>query len=249
MGAATATDPRRIEEAPIMARTPLLLLPGLLCDERLFGPQVAGLADVAETTVADLTGDASIEAVAERVLAAAPETFALVGLSMGGYVALEIVARAPERVRRLALLDSRARADTEAEAGRRRELIELTQAGRFAEVPPRLLPLFLHPDRLSDERLTRLVLAMAESVGPEAFVRQQTALLARADRRTALGAITCPTLVLAGRQDALTPIEVQEEMAAAIPSADLVILANCGHLSTVERPEAVNAHLRVWLEA
>ena len=233
-----------------MARTPLLLLPGLLCDERLYGPQVAGqVADVAETTVADLTGDASIEAMAERVLAGAPESFALVGLSMGGYVALEIVGRAPERVRRLALLDSRARADTEAEAGRRRELIELTRAGRFAEVPPHLLPLLLHPDRLSDQRLTALVLAMAESVGPEAFVRQQTALLARADRRGALGAIACPTLVLAGRQDALTPVEVQEEMAAAIPSADLVILANCGHLSTVERPEAVNAHLRVWLEA
>lgn len=232
-----------------MTRTPLILLPGLLCDERLFGPQLAGLTDVAELTVADLTGDDDIGAMAERVLAAAPESFALAGLSMGGYVALEIVGRAPGRVRRLALLDSRARPDTGQESGRRRELIGLAQGGRFGEVPPRLLPLFLHPNRLSDARLTGLVSAMAGNVGAAAFVRQQTALLARPDRRGALGAIACPTLVLAGRQDALTPVEVQEELAAAIPGADLVILANCGHLSTVERPEAVNAHLRVWLGA
>lgn len=230
-------------------RPQLLLLPGLLCDHRLFAPQLPALAAVAETMVADLTADRSIAAMATRVLAAAPPRFALAGLSMGGYVAFEILRRAPERVTRLALLDTQARPDTEEAAARRRGLMELAQKGEFRGLTPRLLSLFIHPDRLGDTRLVGTVQAMAESTGKAAFLRQQTAILGRPDSRPGLPAIACPTLVLAGRQDAVTPPVVQEEIAAAIPGATLVLLPRCGHLAPLERPEAVTRQLLLWLDA
>ncbi|HET8726890.1 MAG TPA: alpha/beta fold hydrolase [Alphaproteobacteria bacterium] len=228
-------------------RIPLLLLPGLLCDSALWAPQRAALADVAETSVADLTRHDSVRAMADSVLAAAPERFALAGLSMGGYVALEIMRQAPGRVDRLALLDTSARPDTDETAKRRRGLISLARMGRFKGVTPRLLPMLLHPDRLDDGPLTGTVMDMAERVGQAAFIRQQTAILGRPDSRPGLAAIACPTLVLCGRQDALTPLEMSEELAAGIPGADLVVVEDCGHLSTLEKPDGVTECLRAWL--
>ena len=227
----------------------LILLPGLLCDERLFAGQRHALADLADIHVPELTGQDSIAAMAAHVLATAPARFALLGLSMGGYVALEIMRRAPERVERLALVDSQARADTEESKARRRGLIELTERGSFHGVTPRLLPLFIHPDRLGDADLTGTVQAMAERIGKAAFVRQQTAIMGRIDSRPHLRDIACPTLVLAGLQDAVTPPEVQIEMAGLIPEATLVLLPRCGHLAPLERPEAVTRQLRLWLQA
>ena len=226
---------------------PLVLLPGLLCDAALWRPQVEALADVADCQVADLTRDDSMAAFAERVLAGAPPRFALAGLSMGGYVAQEVVRRAPERVMRLALLDTSARADTEEQSARRRGLIELARKGNFKGVTPRLLPLLIHADRLADEPLTTAVMAMAERVGMAAFLRQQQAILTRVDGRPDLPRIACPTLVLCGRDDALTPLAVNEEMARLIPGARMVVVEACGHLATLERPDAVNAALRDWL--
>lgn len=230
-------------------RPTILLLPGLLCDRRLFGAQLPALAAVADTLVADLTRDASIPAMAERALAAAPRHFALLGLSMGGYVAFEILRRAPERVTRLTLLSSQARADTEEALARRRGLMALAEKGEFKGVSPRLLPLFVHRDRLGDPALTATILAMAESVGKEGFLRQQEAIMGRPDSRPGLGAIACPTLVLAGREDAVTPPERQIEMAEAIPEATLVLLPRCGHMAPLERPAAVTAQLLAWLQA
>jgi len=228
-------------------KIPLVLLPGLLCDERLWRPEIEGLADLAEPLIADLTADDTIAAMATRTLAAAPAQFALAGLSMGGYVAQEIVRRAPERVLRLALLDTAARADTPEQSRRRRGLIELASKGKFKGVTPRLLPLLIHPDRLTDEALVQTVMAMAEAVGREAFLRQQSAIMGRIDGRTDLARINCPTLVLCGREDAITPVAASEEMAAAIPGAMLVVLNGCGHLATLERPAAVTAQMRLWL--
>jgi pimeloyl-ACP methyl ester carboxylesterase len=229
-------------------RDEIVLLPGLLCDHRLFQAQIPALVARAEVMVPDLTRDASIAAMAERVLAEAPRRFALAGLSMGGYVALEILRRAPERVTRLALLDSQARADSEETRARRRGLMQLAEKGEFQGVSPRLLPLFIHRDRLSDPGLTDIVQGMAQSVGKDAFLRQQTAIMARPDSRPGLAAIRCPTLVLAGREDAVTPPELQLEMAAAIPNASLVLLPRCGHLAPLERPEVVTRQLLAWLE-
>ena len=224
---------------------PLVLLPGLLCDERLFAPQLPALTAETDVTVADLARDGTIAAMAERVLAEAPPRFALAGLSMGGYVAFEILRRAPERVAKLALLDTQARADTEEARSRRRGLMQLAEKGEFKGVSPRLMPFFVHRDRLGDRELTGTVQAMAESVGRDGFLRQQAAIMARPD----LPAITCPTLVLAGREDAVTPPERQHEMATAIPDATLVLLPRCGHMAPLERPEAVARQLLLWLSA
>ena len=228
-------------------RLPLLLLPGLLCDGALYRAQIAVLGDIAAPIVGDLTRHDSLAGMAAAMLAETPEYFSLVGLSMGGYVAQEVMRQAPHRVSRLALLDTSSRPDTDEQRARRRGLIELAGSGRFKGVTPRLLPLLLHPDRLTDQALVDDVMGMAGRVGRDAFLRQQTAIMARPDGRADLARIACPTLVLCGRQDALTPLAVHEEMAAAIAGARLVIVEDCGHLSPLEQPDTVTAALRDWL--
>jgi len=233
---------------PVSARIPLLLLPGLLCDAALWQPQVDGLADIAEMTVADLRHDDSVDAMARRVLDGyAPERFALAGLSMGGYVAQEIMRQAPHRVDRLALFDTRCAADTEERMKHRRGLLELAEIGKFRGVTRRLMPMLLHQDRLGEEDLTDAVMAMADNIGRDAFFRQQKAVMTRPDGRWDLQRIQCPVLVLCGRQDAITTLPEHEEMAALIPNATLVVIEHRGHLATMERPDEVNAAMRAWL--
>lgn len=225
----------------------LVLLPGLLCDAALWRHQTETLTDIAKPWVADLTRDDSIPAMAERVLDEAPRTFCLAGLSMGGYVAQEIMRKAPERVDRLALIDTNARADTAAQVNNRRQLIRLSETGKFKGVTPRLLPNLIHPSRLKDPTVADVVLQMAERVGQEAFTRQQKAIMARVDGRGDLLAIRAPTLVMCGRQDAISSLELHAEMADAIPKAKLVVVEECGHLAPLERPEAASAAMRAWL--
>jgi pimeloyl-ACP methyl ester carboxylesterase len=229
-------------------RTPLLLLPGLLNDAALWRRQLEDLADFATPIVGDLTRHQSIAAMATAMLAEMPDSFSLAGLSMGGYVAQEIMRQAPHRVLRLALLDTNARADTDAQRARRRGLIELAGKGQFKGVTPRLLPQLLHPAHLADAALTATVMAMAERVGPAAFLRQQTAIMGRRDGRADLARVVCPALVLCGKQDLLTPPALHEEMAAAIPGARLVMIEQCGHLSALEQPAEVSAAMRLWLD-
>lgn len=228
-------------------RIPLILVPGLLCTARLFQPQAAGLADIASVAVADTTPFDNVGDAAAAVLATAPSRFALGGLSMGGYVAFEVLRRAPERVAGVALIDTSARPDTPEQIARRTDLIALAQRGTFKGVTAQLLPMLIHPDRLQDEALTGIIFEMAEAVGQEAFVRQQKAIMARPDSRPDLAGIRCPTLVVVGEDDRLTPPAIAHEMADAISGATLVTIADCGHVSSLERPEAVNAALRRWL--
>lgn len=228
-------------------KLPLVLLPGLLCDRALWEPQLAGLADIADMIVGDLTQSDTMAGMAEDVLRLAPPRFALAGLSMGGYVSQEIMRRAPERVERLALLDTSARPDRPEQTRDRQELINLAQQGRFKGVTPVLLPRWVHPSRAEDPVIVRTVTDMTQRVGGDAFIRQQTAIMGRPDSRPSLARICCPTLVLCGREDAATPVELHREMAADIAGARLVIVPECGHLSTIERPEAVNDALRRWL--
>jgi pimeloyl-ACP methyl ester carboxylesterase len=223
--------------------TATLLIPGLGCSARLYAEQIPELWRFGPVIVADHTGGESMAEIAERILADAPPRFALVGLSMGGYLAFEIVRRAPERIERLALLDTMARADPPDHSERRRRLIGLTRDGRFDDVPDLLLPLMFHRQTDALRDLNRL---MAQEVGPEAFVRQQTANIARPDSRPDLAGIRCPTLVLVGERDELMPPELSEEMAAVIPGARLVVVPDCGHLSTVERPREVTRALVEW---
>jgi pimeloyl-ACP methyl ester carboxylesterase len=227
------------------AKPPLILLPGLLCDRALWEPQLAGLADIAEMTVGDLTQSDTVAGLAADVLRIAPERFALAGLSMGGYVSFEIMRQAPQRVTRLALLDTSARPDRPEQSEDRRDLIKLAKQGRFKGVTPMLLPRWVH--RMDDPTLVETVTSMTQRVGGETFIRQQTAIMGRPDSRPGLSQIHCPTLVLCGHEDQGTPPELHREIAADIPNARLVIVPDCGHLSTLEQPEAVNRALRHWL--
>jgi pimeloyl-ACP methyl ester carboxylesterase len=231
-----------------MTRKPaLILLPGLLCDAALWQHQIDRFGQRFEIIVADLTRDDSLRGMAGRVLASAPPRFALAGLSMGGYVAQEILREAPQRVSRVALLDTSARPDSAEQTERRRALIKLAQTGKFKGVTPRLLPLLIHPARLDDRALTGIVMAMAERVGQGAFLHQQHAILNRPDGRPDLPRITCPALVVCGRNDALTPPALSREMADTIPDARLLEIEECGHLSSLEQPELVNQALEDWL--
>jgi pimeloyl-ACP methyl ester carboxylesterase len=230
-----------------MAQLHLILLPGLLCDAALWRHQIEYLSDLATISVPDLTQDNTITAMAERVLEAAPSRFALAGLSMGGYVAQEIMRLAPERVERLALVDTNARADNEAQAKARHDLIRLAEIGTFKGVTPRLLPSLIHPSRMEDPDVAGVVMDMAERVGQDAFRRQQEAILNRKDGREDLVSIRVPTLILAGRQDLLCPPKVQEEMRDKITGSRMVLVEDCGHLVSLERPHAATAVFRYWL--
>lgn len=223
----------------------LLLVPGLLCDGRLWRDVMAGLP--AASIVADVTQDDSIAAMAERALALAPPRFALAGLSMGGYVALEIMRQAPERVTRLALLDTAAGADDEARKAARRKGIEMVGLGRFIGVSQGLLASLIAPQHLGTA-LADEVQAMCERVGQEAYLRQQTAIMNRLDSHALLPGIAVPTLVGVGESDNLTPLALAEEMAAAIPDAELVVFPDSAHLPTMENPSAVIAAMQAWLE-
>lgn len=228
---------------------PMVLIPGLLCTARLYAEQISVLWRFGPVMIADHRRDDTAAAIAARILAAAPPHFALAGLSMGGYLALEVMRQAPDRVARLALLDTNARADTPEISERRRRQIELAQNGRLGEIVDQQLPLFVHRDRRGDTSLIEIVRVMAEETGVEAFVRQQRALIGRADLRSHLAAIRCPTLVLVGDGDELTPPTLAKEIAGSITGARLVVVPASGHLSTLEQPVAVNTALVEWMAA
>ena len=230
-------------------RPTLVLLPGLLCDGALYRPQIEALREEAEILVADLTAHDTMAAMARSVLALAPPTFALAGLSMGGYVAFEIMRQAPERVTRLALLDTAATPDTPEQTEQRLAFMSMAETGDFRGVTARLLPRLIHASRLQDQALAEVIFEMARHVGRTGFIRQQRAIIARPDSRPGLSHITCPTLVVCGRQDALTPLERAREIATDIPDARLVVIEECGHLTTLERPAEVTAVMRSWLFA
>ncbi len=228
---------------------PLLLVPGLLCSARLYAPQVTALWPLGPVTVADHRRDADVAAIAARILADAPPRFALAGLSMGGYVAFAMLRQAPERIVRLALLDTSARPDTPEQSAARETFIAMAEAGQLAAVVDTLAPRFLHRDRRTDATLNRVIRDMAADTGVAAFVRQQRAIMTQPDSRPQLASIACPTLVLVGEGDELTPPSLAQEIAAGIAGARLVTVPACGHLSTLEKPEAVNAALAEWLSA
>jgi len=228
----------------------LVLVPGLLCDALLWTDQIEALGTEFKCWVADHARSETMAGVAADVLRDAPfERFALAGLSMGGYIALEIMRQAAYRVDRLALLDTSARADTPEQLERRKGLIALARRGRFIGVTHAMLPLFIHPSRLKDEKLVATVKKMAKNTGRNGFIRQEEAIMSRADSVALLPTISCPSLVLCGRQDAVAPLDRHEEMANGIPGATLVVIEECGHLSTLERPAEVSEALKRWLSA
>ena len=226
---------------------PIVLVPGLLCSPRLYAAQIPALWRFGPVTIADHTRDDSVAGVAKRILATAPPRFALIGLSMGGYIAFEILRQAAERVDRLALLDTSARPDTAEQTAGRRAQIALAATGRLAEVVSTGFPNSVHPARCGDVRLRQVVLDMAAEVGVDAFVRQQLTNIGRPDSRPGLAAIGCPCLVLVGDRDQLTPPDRSAEMVDGIPGARLVTVPESGHSSTLEQPEFVTTALVEFL--
>jgi len=226
---------------------PLVLVPGLLCTADLYAPQIAAFSGQRAVTVADHTTADNLPDIARSILRNAPPKFALAGLSMGGYIAFEMLRQAPERITRLALLDTNARADRPDQVKTRAVLIGAARSIGVRAVQGMLLKFLVHKDRLDDRALTSRVLLMADGIGVNAFVRQQQAILGRPDNREFLKSIRCPTVLIVGEQDALTPVKVHEEMAGLIAGAKLEVIANCGHLATMEAPEAVNRILAAWL--
>jgi pimeloyl-ACP methyl ester carboxylesterase len=230
-----------------MARPTLVLLPGLLNTRRLYKRQIADLADLVDVIVPELWLYDSIGAMAQATLDAAPPTFALGGFSMGGYVCFEIMRRAPDRVERLALMDTQAVPDTPESSARRRGFIEQSRMGRFHGVQPSLLPNIVHRARLEDPDVVQPILDMSKEIGAKGFINEQAAMIDRPDSRHLLADIDVPTVVICGRQDLATPLPRSHEMAADIANARLVIIEQCGHMSPLEKPDEVSAALRRWL--
>ena len=228
---------------------PIVLIPGLLASPRLYAEQIPALWRLGPVTVATHTHDDSIAAIARRILATAPARFALAGLSMGGYISFEILRQAPERVAGLLLLDTSARPDMPEHTELRRAQIEAARSGRLGEVADTLFPRLVHARRWGDESLKRTWRAMVQEVGAEGFINQQTAIIGRPDSRPGLAAIRCPTLVIVGDGDVLTPPERAEEIANAIPGSRLAIIRDSGHLSTLEQPAAVARSMAEFLAA
>lgn len=226
-----------------------ILVPGLNCSARLYAEQIPVLWQFGPVTVADHRRDDSMAGFARRILDAAPPRFALAGLSMGGYVAFEIIRQAAGRVAKLALLDTGAGAEVPERTAARKPLIELARQGRFADITDDQYPLLVHKSRQGDAALKAAVRAMNEETGADAYLRQQQAIMSRPDSRPGLAAIACPTLVLVGDQDQLTPPALAREMADGIRGSRLVVVPACGHLSTLERPQAVTEALVEWMRS
>lgn len=228
---------------------PLVLLPGMMCDARLFGPQIDAFSAERTLHLPPLTGHDTVCGLAAGILAHAPPRFALAGLSMGGIVAMEIIRRAPERVDRIALLDTNPKAETEEMRQRREPQIRRILDGDLAGV----MREEMKPNYLADgprrADILDLCMAMAASLGPDVFTQQSRALQTRRDQQQMLRQITVPALVLCGEDDKLCPVERHELMHELIPGSSLDIIAQAGHLTTLEQPDLTNAALRRWLTA
>jgi len=226
---------------------PILLVPGLVSSPRIFAPVVPALWRLGPVTIANHIRDDNMGSIARRVLAEAPPRFALAGHSMGGYIAFEIMGQAPERVARLALINTQARPDTPEATTRRKTQVARALAGEFRAILDELFPGFVHPSRRDNADLRQLVHDMGDDVGTDGFARQQSAIMSRPDSRPTLAWIKCPTLVLSGDEDNTIPNSLSVEMANGIPAAKLVILSHCGHLPQVEQPQATADALVEWM--
>jgi pimeloyl-ACP methyl ester carboxylesterase len=226
-----------------MSPPSVLMLPGMMLDARLYAHQRAEFAHSYTTVVGDLTRSSSISELAQDVLRDAPSRFALIGLSMGGIIAFEVWRQASERVTHIGLLDTTFYSDRPERRELRLEQIAQVEMGGLREVTASLKPLYLSRKNRENPHLLQAIMDMGLELGSEVFRRQSLALRDRRDSIDTLPTITCPALILCGREDQLCPMDWHVAMANAIPKADLVVLADCGHLSAMEEPEAVTASL------
>ncbi len=231
-------------------KIPLMLLPGMMCHTRLWEAQIAGLADTCDPIiVGDISGARSVALIAGQVLAQAPSHFALAGLSMGGIVAFEMWRQAAQRITHLALLDTNARAEIPQRQMLRQGQIDRAHHGGLRELMmEELKPNYLALANKRNQGMLDSIIRMAQELGPSVFENQSIALRDRPDSRATLPTIDCPVLILCGEEDQLCPVEYHRFMANEIPDAKLLVLKNCGHLSTIEQPQRVTQAMRAWLE-
>jgi pimeloyl-ACP methyl ester carboxylesterase len=234
--------------AETISELPLLLLPGTLCDQRVFAPLTDRLPGC-EVIVGDMTGADTTPAMAEKILSQAPPRFAVAGFSLGGIVALEMIAQAPDRIDRIALIDTTARPDPKANAAVRRDAVERAREVGAASYIQDAWPLFLAPVNAKRAELRVLLVDMAERGGAAILDSQSEMAIHRADSRPRLKDIAVPALVLCGAQDKVCPPEVHREMAVLIPDATLAVIPDAGHFALIENPDAIAAHVRAWLAA
>ena len=228
---------------------PLLLLPGMMCDARLFAPQVAEFAAQRQVMVMPLTGRESIKKLAEDILRDAPHHFALLGLSMGGIVAMEMLRQAPERISRLALLDTNPLADTPERKLVREQQIKRVEAGELRTIMrDEMKPNYLAESENKNEIL-ELCMDMAELLGPQVFIEQSRALRSRPDQCETLKTVQVPTLIACGEHDSLCPIEKHQLMHELVSGSQLSVIRQAGHLPTLEQAGLMNQQLMLWLEA
>jgi pimeloyl-ACP methyl ester carboxylesterase len=231
-----------------MKKLPLLLLPGTLCNAMLFEHQVKNLADVSYPKVVDVHLQDNLQDVARYVLEQVEGQFSVAGLSYGGIVAFEILRQAPERVMKIAFLNTNPNPSAEQTRVSQQRFVRMAHLGEFREITTDFLKdVMLHPDHQTDITLRDKILNMAESIGIDGFVNEIKAQLARPDAMLDLPTIICPTLVLTGREDYVVPLETHQIMVDTLPNSQLVVVEHCGHLSTMEQPEIVTDALRQWL--
>jgi pimeloyl-ACP methyl ester carboxylesterase len=228
-----------------MKTQPIVLVPGLFCTPRIYSEQIPALWQFGPVTVADHRRHNTITDIARSILSSTPPSFALAGISMGGYIALEIMRQAPERVSKLALLDTTARPDSPEQTKVRNDQIAIASSGGYGKIPYAAMPMLLHSHE--NTALRNILLQMAAETGAEAFIRQQQAIIGRADSRPLLATIRCPTLVLVGEQDRLIPPDRSQELAAGIAGSRYIVVPDCGHVSTIEQPQATTQALIEWL--
>ena len=226
----------------------LVLIPGLLNNEKLWTKQIQGLEDMARVHVAcTMGGDESTVHMAQRILDEAPFRFSLGGLSMGGYIALEIMKIAPERVNRLALLNTQAQMDTKQKKAIRRQIIAASQTGKFVGASKPFMKKLLSKEHCDNAEIVGVIQEMAMDIGLELFIKQQTAIMNREDKMYLLPEIKQPTLMIMGTEDEIIPKGTNEAMAEIMPNVRYEVLENCGHMSALERPDTVTQMMREWL--
>ena len=230
-----------------MSKPNLVFIPGLLCTGELYAAQIAALGDRVNYQIADHGAYDDIAACAEAILERAPQSFVPVGLSMGGYITFELLRQAPDRVERFVIIDSSSRPDKPEQSGKRLEMIALAQTSGMDAVAEALVPSMLGRSNRKDEYLLAMMRDMSNETGPVRFANQQKLIMSRPDTRPDLASFDQTALVIVGEEDVLTPKDVNEEIADGLPNADLAIILECGHLATIEAPEAVSAALEDFL--
>jgi pimeloyl-ACP methyl ester carboxylesterase len=227
---------------------PIVLVPGLNCTAEVYAAAVPALWQFGSVLIPDHKRGSSMAEIAAAILAEAPPRFALAGYSLGGYIAFELLRQAPERITRLALIDTMARLDTPEGLQKRHDAIRLAQQGKHRQLVAANFPASVHPDNANNPAIRDFSLRMALANGPEVYIRQQQAIIGRADSTPDLAGIRVPATVIVGEADTITPIADAQAMAAAIPGANLVVIERAGHMSPTEQPEAITQALVGWLQ-